>query len=278
MMRNNRDGSFRDVTAQSGLDQNNTRYSFCLRLERLQRRWMARPLRGELIFGRKNLYRNNGDGTFTDVAPQAGVEDVGAGMSVCWTDFDQDGAEDIYVADMWTLPANASLPRKFSRKTRPRMSGLCTGSTRWATRSFENSGAAFEDRTRRRRSRNGTLVMVERLVRFSIMRISDLYIANGMVSGVSREDLNSFFWRQVVANSPDQPKPLHDYEQGWSAINETHSRGWNMERLRAKCFYANNRDGTFSDVSGAVAWTLSRTEGAFCFWPISIRMAGRKSS
>jgi hypothetical protein len=29
MMRNNRDGTFRDVTAQSGLNQNNTRYSFC---------------------------------------------------------------------------------------------------------------------------------------------------------------------------------------------------------------------------------------------------------
>jgi len=29
MMRNNRDGTFRDVTAETGLNQNNTRYSFC---------------------------------------------------------------------------------------------------------------------------------------------------------------------------------------------------------------------------------------------------------
>ena len=35
----------------------------------------------------------------------------------------------------------------------------------------------------------------------------DLYIANGMVSGPVREDLNSFFWRQVVANSPGGAKP-----------------------------------------------------------------------
>ena len=34
--------------------------------------------------------------------PQAGVEDIGAGMSVCWLDYDNDGAEDLYVADMWT--------------------------------------------------------------------------------------------------------------------------------------------------------------------------------
>ena len=37
----------------------------------------------------------------------------------------------------------------------------------------------------------------------------DLYIANGMVSGTSRQDLNSFFWRQVVANSPDQARRRH---------------------------------------------------------------------
>ena len=36
----------------------------------------------------------------------------------------------------------------------------------------------------------------------------DLYVANGMVSGRSREDLNSFFWRQVVANSPMRPSLL----------------------------------------------------------------------
>ena len=30
------------------------------------------------------------------------MEDVGAGMSVCWLDYDNDGAEDLYVADMWS--------------------------------------------------------------------------------------------------------------------------------------------------------------------------------
>ena len=44
MMRNNRDGTFRDVTAESGLNQNNTRYSFCCGVERLQPGRMARPL------------------------------------------------------------------------------------------------------------------------------------------------------------------------------------------------------------------------------------------
>lgn len=52
-------------------------------------------------FGRKNLYRNNGDGTFTDVAEEVGVLDIGPGMSCCWFDYDNDGNQDLYVSDMW---------------------------------------------------------------------------------------------------------------------------------------------------------------------------------
>ena len=80
----------------------------------------------------------------------------------------------------------------------------------------------------------------------------DLYIANGMVSGGSQQDLNSFFWRQVVAKSPDDAKPSHDYEQGWSAINELIRADGTWSGFERNVFYANNRDGTFSDVSGAV--------------------------
>src|ERR1700722_6478931 len=79
MMRNNRDGTFRDVTSESGLDKNNTRYSFCCAWNDYDGN--GRPdLYVVNDFGRKNLYRNHGDGTFTDVAADAGVEEVGAGM------------------------------------------------------------------------------------------------------------------------------------------------------------------------------------------------------
>jgi hypothetical protein len=101
MMRNNRDGTFRDVTKESGLDKNNTRYSFCCAWNDYDGDgWPDLYVVND--FGRKNLYHNRGDGTFTDVAAEAGVEDVGAGMSVCWLDYDNDGADDLYVADMWT--------------------------------------------------------------------------------------------------------------------------------------------------------------------------------
>lgn len=44
------------------------------------------------------LYRNNGDGTFTDVTVQAGVRGSGYGMGVAAGDFDNDGNEDLFVA------------------------------------------------------------------------------------------------------------------------------------------------------------------------------------
>jgi tetratricopeptide (TPR) repeat protein len=80
----------------------------------------------------------------------------------------------------------------------------------------------------------------------------DLYIANGMISGETREDLNSFFWRQVVANSPQEAKPNHEYEQGWNAINELIRSDGTWSGFERNVFYLNNCDGTFSDVSGIV--------------------------
>jgi len=46
-----------------------------------------------------HLYRNNGDGTFTDVTAQAGVGGKGFAMGVTVGDYDNDGFEDIYVTN-----------------------------------------------------------------------------------------------------------------------------------------------------------------------------------
>lgn len=44
-----------------------------------------------------HLYRNNGDGTFTDVTRQAGLAATGWGQGVCVGDYDNDGYDDLYV-------------------------------------------------------------------------------------------------------------------------------------------------------------------------------------
>ncbi len=46
------------------------------------------------------LYRNNGDGTFTDVTEQAGVKGSGYGMGVAVADYDNDGFPDLYVTNV----------------------------------------------------------------------------------------------------------------------------------------------------------------------------------
>ena len=45
------------------------------------------------------LYRNNGDGTFTDVSAKAGIVDPGKGLGVSFADYNDDGFIDVYVAN-----------------------------------------------------------------------------------------------------------------------------------------------------------------------------------
>jgi hypothetical protein len=60
------------------------------------------------IGSRNHLYRNNHDGTFTDVAEKMGVADVnqpgtGVSMGAVWGDYDNDGYEDLYLIK-WGRP------------------------------------------------------------------------------------------------------------------------------------------------------------------------------
>jgi enediyne biosynthesis protein E4 len=50
------------------------------------------------------LYRNNGDGTFSDVSGAVGIAGYDMGLSVTWWDFDEDGYLDIYVANDMKTP------------------------------------------------------------------------------------------------------------------------------------------------------------------------------
>ena len=46
---------------------------------------------------RNALYRNNGDGTFTDVTEKAGAPGNAYGLGCVWGDYDNDGFPDLYV-------------------------------------------------------------------------------------------------------------------------------------------------------------------------------------
>lgn len=260
LMRNQRDGTFRDVTEESGLNRNNTRYSFCCAWNDYDRDgWPDLYVVND--FGRKNLYHNNGNGTFTDVADRTGVEDVGAGMSVCWLDYDDDGAEDLYVANMWTAAGQRIAMQESFQQGAPenvralyRKHSMGNSLFRGVGNTFQPANAGVE---------MGRWSWSSDAWDFDHDGYPDLYVTNGMVSGPARVDLNSFFWRQVVANSPVQPIPSTDYEQGWSALNDLLRSDGTWSGYERNVFYANNRDGTFSDVSGAVGLDFLEDGRAF---------------
>ncbi len=252
MMRNNRDGTFRDVTRESGLDQNNTRFSFCCGWgDDNGDQWPDLCVVND--FGRKNLYRNNGDGTFTDIAREAGVEDVGAGMGVCWLDYDNDGKDDLCVANMWTAAGNRISEQEIFQKNASEEIRALYRKHAMGNSLFRNRGSGrFEDTGSRAGAAMGRWAWSSDSWDFDHDGFTDLYIANGMISGTTHEDLNSFFWRQVVANSSIDSRPKHAYEQGWNAINELIRSDGTWSGFERNVFYLNNRDGTFSDVSAAV--------------------------
>ena len=111
------------------------------------------------------LYRNQGDGTFKDVAPDMGVADVnrtgtGVSMGAVWGDYDNDGYEDLFVykygrPELFHNDAGAGV-HAGDRTRRPARSGSTptapSGSTTTATASSTCSSPA----TGRRTSISGT--------------------------------------------------------------------------------------------------------------------------
>ena len=263
LMRNGRDGTFHDVTAQTGLDRNNTRYSFCCGWADFSGNgWPDLYVVND--FGRKNLYRNNGDGTFTDVASQAGVEDMGAGMGVGCFDYDNDGVQDLYVADMWTAAGERiSTQDAFQKNASGQVRALYRKHAMGNTLFSNNGDGSFHNATASAGVAMGRWSWSCDAWDFDHDGFLDLYIANGMISGPSHRDLNSFFWRQVVADSPLQARPSEAYQQAWDAINELIRSDGTWSGFERNVFYANNGDGTFSDVSAAAGLDFLEDGRAF---------------
>lgn len=113
LFKNNRDGTFTDVTAKAGLAHSGWGQGVCI---------------GDYdndgfddlfvtYYGKNALFHNNGDGTFTDVSEKAGVAGAKTrwGSGCAFVDYDRDGRLDLFVAnyidmDLATAPVPESGP------------------------------------------------------------------------------------------------------------------------------------------------------------------------
>ncbi len=105
LLRNNGDGTFGDVTRAAGLAEPAYPtqaaawgdYDGDGDLDLFVGNEGEEHPEGAVLFP-DNLYRNNGDGTFTDVAAAAGVAGRGYAKGAAWGDYDGDGDPDLYVS------------------------------------------------------------------------------------------------------------------------------------------------------------------------------------
>jgi Flp pilus assembly protein TadD/peroxiredoxin len=252
LLHNEGNGRFVEKTDVAGMHVENNRYSFACA-------WGDANGNGhpDLViandFGTSQFYRNNGDGTFTHASKESHIEDVGAGMSACWSDFDNDGHQDIYITSMWEAAgqrvsgqpqfhaeAPASVREKYQRHAR-------------GNALYRNHGdGAFQNLGQQTGTAMGRWSWSADFWDLDHDGFPDLYVTNGYITTADESDLASFFWRQVVAKSPDDATPRHAYELGWNAINELirSDNSWNSRERNV--MFANNRDGSFSEVSGVL--------------------------
>jgi len=113
LFRNNRDGTFTDVTAKAGVAHSGWGQGVCIG-DYDNDGWEDLFV---TYYGKNVLYHNNGDGTFTDVSQKAGVAGKGTRWNTgcAFVDYDRDGRLDLFVAnyidmDLATAPVPESGP------------------------------------------------------------------------------------------------------------------------------------------------------------------------
>ena len=179
-----------------------------------------------------HLYRNNGDGTFTDVTTQAGLLDPRGGWASLFFDYDGDGDPDLFVTrDGWRGPAPNSLYRN-------------NGDGTFTDVAMQAGVAGNEN------SFTATLADIDRDGNI------DIYVANGVAEASGAP--NSLYRNNGDGTFTDIATPAgvaHHGRSIGSAFGDYDNDGWpdllviNIDGPNA--LYRNHGDGTFADQTQA---------------------------
>ncbi|MGH9540192.1 MAG: FG-GAP repeat domain-containing protein [Terriglobales bacterium] len=261
LYKNNRDGTFTDVTEKSGLGRTGWQTGVCVG-DYDNDGW------DDLFccfWGHNVLFRNNGDGTFTDVTRKAGVYDEqfrwGAGCT--FLDYDRDGHLDLFVCnyiklDPATIPAaNASDAAQCQWKGIPVMCGPrgLTGDTNVL---YHNNGdGTFTDVTEK-------AGILKPGPRYSITAVSydfdndgwpDIYVAvDSQPSILFHNNHDGTFTDIAVLAGCAYSDNGHEQAGMGVAVGDYDCDGWfdifKTNFADDTCnLYHNNGDGTFTDVT-----------------------------
>ncbi len=254
-------GFFQDVTASVGLNHNNNRYSFAPAWCDYDRDgWPDLYVAND--FGRNNLYKNE-QGRFRDVAADAGVEDIGPGMSAAWMDYDGDGLPDLYVSNMWTDCGQRVIGDKaFSPGADTALQEAYRRHTKGNSLYRNRGDGTFEETGALEGVEMGRWAWAADALDLDNDGSPEIYITAGMLTNSSEKDLASFFWRQVVARSPLKKTVAPPYENGWNALNQLIREDYSWNGEEANVLYA-RRGGRFYDFSGVSGLDYAEDSRAF---------------
>jgi len=260
LYKNNRDGTFTDVTEKSGLARTG---------------WQTGVSVGDYdndgwddlfctFWGHNALFHNNGDGTFTDVTRKAGLynEEIRWGAGSCWLDYDRDGSLDLFVCnyiklDPEKLPSQNDIYCQW--KGIPVMCGPrgLTGDTNIL---YHNNGdATFTDVSEK-------AGILKPGPRYSITPVSydfdndgwpDIYVAvDSEPSILFRNNHDGTFTDIAVMAGCAYSADGHEQSGMGVAVADYDCDGWfdifKTNFADDTCnLYHNNGDGTFSDVTFA---------------------------
>jgi hypothetical protein len=251
LYRNNRDGTFTDVTEKAGVAGGGYGQGIAVG----DYDGDGFPDLYVTQYGRSILYHNNGNGTFTDVTEKAGVAAPGWSSSALWFDYDNDGRLDLFVCQFVEFSKEKS---KECRSGEDAKRGYCIPHLYKPTASwlFHNNGDGTFTDVSKQAGIAGSLGKAWGAVAADLDNDGrmDLFVANDTVRNFLLNNRGGRFEEVgeqagVAYSAEGRPRSgmgvdACDFDQdGWLDLFVA-----NIDYERYS-LYRNNHDGTFDDVA-----------------------------